>query len=52
MKKNKISRDIYRSREVCNQDTDTGMVAKDAQGYENNISCITCDNMLNRTTNK
>ena len=45
-----ISRDIYRSREVCNEDTDMGMVAKDAQESNDNKSCITCDNMFTKTT--
>ena len=43
MNNNHISRVISRSTEVCNEDIDTGMVAKDAQESEDNKSCIICD---------
>ena len=44
-----ISRDISRSGAVCHLDTDTGMVAKNAQEYEDNKPCIICDKMFIET---
>ena len=52
VKVNKITGgvDISLSKEVCKEDTDTGMVAKDAQECENNKLYIICDNMSAKTT--
>ena len=43
--------DVSPSTEVCNEDTDTAVVAKDAQESENNKSYIICENMFTETPN-
>ena len=50
VKVKKKIRDISRSTEVCNEDTDMGMVAKDVQESKDNKACIICDNMFTKTT--
>ena len=41
--------DVSPSKEVCSSDTDTGVLAKDAQESEDNKSCIICDKMFIET---
>ena len=51
MKKISGGVNVSPSTELHNKGTDIGVVAKDAQEYEDNKSYIICDNMSTKRTN-